>query len=281
MLSFSIWSLFEQLTIWITTYADSFIISHFLSAYYVGLYKQPYQLITNIYSVFTASVFAILFSALSRFNDDGDTLSYKTVLFNTQKFLSVLIVPMGVGIYMYREFITNILLGNKWNDAAIVIGCFALEKIIQILMNNPASEIYRSKGKPFVSVIAQLLFLIVLIPACVISLRQNFEIFVYVRAAMCLVFMVIHLVLVYMNFKINMLEVIPKMISVLVSAGVMLSIGYLLKKLLSEYFWFGFIKILICALIYSVCLLCFKDTRTIISECYYKFVMKRQTGDQL
>ena len=264
MLSFSAWSLFEQLPIWLSTYADIFVISKYMSAYYLGLYKQPYQLITNIYGVITASIFAILFSALSRFNDDSDEIGYRATLINTQKMLAIIVIPMGFGIFLYREFITELLLGGQWKEASIVIGCFALEKIIQIIFNNSASEIYRSKGKPQISAVAQIIFLIILIPMCVLAVQKGFREFVITRALMCLPFLLIHETIIYRNFRINLFTIIPHIASIATATGIMIAAGYVLKCLVKNTFLLNMMNILICMIVYGATLLLFKDTRKIM-----------------
>lgn len=264
MFSFSAWSLFEQFTIWLSTYVDVFVISKYMSAYYLGLYKQPYQLITNIYGIITASIFAILFSALSRFNDDSDEIGYKATLINTQKMLATIVVPMGFGIFLYREFITELLLGSQWKEASIVIGCFALEKIIQIILNNSASEIYRSKGKPQISAVAQIIFMAILTPVCFFAVQKGFQEFVIIRALMCLAFLLIHETLIYRNFRINLFAIVPHIASIAKATGIMIVGGYALKCVMKDIFLFNVLNILICVAIYGAALLLFKDTRRIM-----------------
>lgn len=266
MLSFSIWSLIEQFTIWLTTYADSFIIAKYLSQYYLGIYKQPYQLINNIFSMLTASIFSILFSALSRYNDNNNLIGYKDILFKTQKILSIVIIPLGIGIFIYRSFVTSILLGSQWSDAEIVIGAFALERIVQIIINNFASEIYRSKGCPHLSVVAQLIFLSILISVCIFTLRIGFEQFVIARALLCLVFALIHLVLVYYNFRINILEIVPIIKSIIIASFIMGMTGWIFQKITSDSAIMTMIAVLICMSIYGILLIIFKDTRMITIE---------------
>ena len=40
MLSFTVWSLIEAISIWLTSYVDIFIVSATLSKYYLGLYQK-------------------------------------------------------------------------------------------------------------------------------------------------------------------------------------------------------------------------------------------------
>ena len=66
MLSFSIWSLVEAISIWLTSYLDVFIVGAFLSSYYLGVYKTAMNTVNQIMNLITASTTTVLFSALSR-----------------------------------------------------------------------------------------------------------------------------------------------------------------------------------------------------------------------
>ena len=66
MFSFSAWSLAEAFSIWLTAWVDTFIISHFLNAYYLGVYKMPTAIVTTVMAIATSSMAPVLFSALSR-----------------------------------------------------------------------------------------------------------------------------------------------------------------------------------------------------------------------
>ena len=66
MLSFTIWSMIESVSIWLTGYVDVFIVGTMLSQYYLGLYKTSSALVGQIMGLITAITTPILFSALSK-----------------------------------------------------------------------------------------------------------------------------------------------------------------------------------------------------------------------
>jgi PST family polysaccharide transporter len=59
MLSFSIWSLIEAISIWLTTWSDIFIIGTVFNQYYVGLYKTSITMINTLMSLITASIIPV------------------------------------------------------------------------------------------------------------------------------------------------------------------------------------------------------------------------------
>ena len=48
MLSFSMWTLLEQISIWLTSYMGTFLVGVYLSTYYVGLYKTSISTVISL-----------------------------------------------------------------------------------------------------------------------------------------------------------------------------------------------------------------------------------------
>lgn len=192
MFSFSAWSLVESVAIWATTWADTFLLGRFLDNYYLGLYKQPSAILNSLTSIVTASLPMVLFSGLSRLYGAGDRDGFIRELFKYQRLIALIVMPMCVGIYLYRDLVTQIMLGPQWTDAAMAVGAIALGKIPLLVLCAPSSEVYRAMGKPRVSVLAQALYLFVLIPGCAISLSRGFVPFVWTRTAVYIAFVLIH-----------------------------------------------------------------------------------------
>ena len=173
MISFSIWSMVEALSIWLTNYVDIFIVGTMLSQYYLGLYKTSTTLVGQIMGLVTAITTPILFSALSRLQNDEQ--EFQRLFFRFQKIVGLLIIPLGVGIYLFRDFVTLVFLGSQWVEASGFIGLWALTGTITIVISYYNSEVYRAKGRPKLSVLGQVLHLIVLWPVVWIAVRYGFE----------------------------------------------------------------------------------------------------------
>lgn len=70
MLSFSVWTLVEQFSIWITNWIGAFILGSMMSTYYLGLYNTSVSLVNAIVAIITGAVNPIIFATLSRFQND-------------------------------------------------------------------------------------------------------------------------------------------------------------------------------------------------------------------
>lgn len=144
MFAFSMWTLFEQISIWLTSYIGTFIVGIYLTSYYVGLYKTAMTTVLQFTTLITSATTPVLFSALSRLNNDKD--SFNEMFLRFQRMVGIFIIPMSIGMFLYRDFITRILLGSQWMEASMFVGLWGLTSSLGILLNNYCSEAYRALG---------------------------------------------------------------------------------------------------------------------------------------
>ena len=271
MISFSIWSLIESISIWLTSWVDVFIISNVLSQHYLGIYKTSTAMVNTIMSLVTASILPVLFSTLSRLQNN--TKEFNKMFFTIQKLLSVFLFPLGIGIYLYSDLATKIMLGDKWIEASSIIGIWALTTSVKMVMGDVCSEVYRSKGKPKISFLAQILHLIVLIPTCIIASRYGFLALVYSRALIRLQFVLVHLIIMKFMMKFSIIDIFKNIIPTGVSAIIMGFIGLILKDINDGLLW-SFISIAICSIAYFVILYAFPIMRTDMNKILSKLKVK-------
>lgn len=262
MIGFSVWSLVEAISIWATVWVDMFIIGTSLNQYYLGIYKTATAMVNNIMSIVTSAIVPVLFSTLSRLKDDDE--QFQNVYLTTQRAVSIFIFPLGVGIYLYSDLATKIILGNKWTEASCVIGVWALTSCIMIVLGNFCSEVYRAKGRPKLSFVAQMLHLIVLIPTCVISSRYGFKVLVYSRSWIRMEFVLVHLIIMKELIGFSIVTIFKNIKATAISAFVMGCFGYYIKQLNSGIIC-SVISIIICSFIYFTCLYLFSDIKNEIN----------------
>ena len=171
MISFSLWTVVENVLIWMTNYLGAFIVSVSLNSYYLGLYKTSISTVNSITMLITSATSPVLFSALSRCQNDE--AMFRNVFYKFQRMVALLVLPLGVGLFVYRELATKILLGNRWIETADFLGMWAITSSICILFSNYNSEVFRSKGKPGLSALTQILHIIVLVPVMLLFVKKR------------------------------------------------------------------------------------------------------------
>lgn len=200
MFSFSFWSMIEAVSIWLTHYFDVFVVGTMLSQYYLGLYKTASTLVGQIMGLITAVTTPILFSALSRLQNDEKEFYH--LFFRFQKLVGLLVMPIGMVIFLFSDLATEIILGNKWMEASGFIGLWGLTSAITIVLSHYSSEVYRAKGRPKLSVLAQILHIVVLWPTVLIAVKHGFETLYVARSLVRLELIAVNLCI--MGFVVKM-----------------------------------------------------------------------------
>lgn len=260
MLSFTVWSMVEQISIWLTNYVDVFIVGTMLSQHYLGLYKTSTTLVGQITGLITATTSPILFASLSRLQ--SNETEFKQLFFKFQKAVGILVIPLGVGIFCFHDLVTNVLLGSQWIEASPFIGLWGLTSSITIVLSHYSSEVYKAKGKPKLSVLAQFLHVIVLWPTVLIAVHYGFETLYIARASVRIELIIVNLIIMYFIVNFSIKDMITNVLPSIISAFVMAIVYKLLP--VSEYIVTQFIYVVICALVYLAVLCTFKEERYII-----------------
>ena len=179
-------------------------------------------------------------------------------------------LPIGVGIFCYSDFVTNILLGEQWGKAAPFIGLWGLTSAITIVLSHYSSEAYRSKGRPKLSVLAQLLHLIVLCPAVYISIQYGFETLYTVRSLVRLELILVNLILMYYVIKISPWKMLKNITSPLIASLLMGILALLIKNIFPSIIW-QIASIAICVCVYFAIVLLYADNR----KSLYSLIRKK------
>ena len=261
MISFTIWTLVEALSIWLTIYVDIFIVGTMLSQHYLGLYKTSTTIVAQIIHLVTAATTPVLFSSLSRLQ--GDDEEFKKLFFKFQKVVGIFIIPLGVGIFCFSDLITNILLGEQWKEAAGFIGLWGITSSITIIYSHYSSEVYRAKGKPKLSALAQWLHIIVLWPTVLISTRYGFQILCMIRALVRFELIFVNLIIMFFLIRITPIDMLKNTAHSLISATAMMMMAYVLLMFSNSIVW-QFASIAICVVTYFSVICLFKEERLII-----------------
>lgn len=261
MFSFCSWSILNSVLVWATFYIDIFIIGRVLDSYYLGIYKTSITTVAQFTSLITTSIMPVVMPAISRLQDNIPEM--RQTLLKFQKYTSVLLLPMGVGIFVFQDLITAVMLGNQWAEAAPFIGLWALMEVIMVIMGHFCSIVYPSIGKPHIAVISQTLHLTALIPAVIISSQYGFEALYITRTLIRLQGLLVGLIFVYALIRQSPWKMFVNIMPEITSCGIMALVGWLLLKI-SNNTIVSFVWIIICATVYFATLSLFPKDKAII-----------------
>ena len=252
MFSFSAWTLLEQISIWLTTNIGIFIVGQFLNQYYLGLYKTSMSTVNAILMIVSSSVTPVLFSTLSRIQNRGE--QFKETFYKFHRCLAILIIPMGVGIFVYRHLITLIMLGDQWGEAENFIGLWGLAYSLSIIFNSLNSEAIRSKGKPQLSLGIQCVQIVVTATSLIIAAPHGFQTLYVARTITPIASIIASSLVVSLCFGISQRRIIIGVLPIISSSIIMGVLGQFLKSVCEGIIWQLF-SVLFCVIIYFIVLL--------------------------
>lgn len=258
MLSYGVWTLLNGYATWLTSWVDAFLIGRYLSDYYLGLYKNSANLVTSIFTIITGSIAPVLFSSLSKLQDDE--AMFKKVFLGIQRAVSILIIPMGVGLALYSTFATDILLGDKWTEASGIIGILSLTSALRQIFVSLNGDVFRARGYFKTPLFLELLDLIVNVPLCYFALQRDFWTFVYVRACLRLFLIIPETFFLWKRCNIAPIDVARNVWKYFFASGIMSGCAILLQRFGASMIW-SCISIALCACVYGAVLCAFPQER--------------------
>lgn len=244
MLTFSTWSLMESIMVWLTTNVDVLIVGVILTSYYLGVYKTSISTVNEVLRVVSATVLPVVYATISRLQNDRK--QFDNVVYRSQAAMTTLVLPMGMGMFLFRELITQVALGSQWTEASLFIGLWSLATCIHISYHNMCNEVYRALGIPKLAFITHLLAIMVLIPSVILGARQGFDTLIYVRSAVLLVLLLVNCFFLKRYTGISILRFFTNTLPQIGCTLGMAAIALLLQQVSSNIIW-QFVSIIICA----------------------------------
>lgn len=258
MFSFCGWTLCESVTAWLVANAGVFMMLRIFDSYYSGLYKASITTVSQILSVITAVMGSIILTTLSSLQNDE--ANYKTMIFNFQKSFGMFVLPLGVGMFVFRNTVTYILLGSQWMNSSLLIGCWGFASSINIVFGNIGGFILLSKGKPKYIFYSNLIQFGLLIPAFLLGSRFGFNMLVIVISLISLQISLSQVVFSHKLLKFKSLEMINGVKNYIIASIIMGLLGSALQKIYSSLL-VSLVYIFICFCSYFLVLILWKDER--------------------
>lgn len=270
MLSFSAWTLVEQLSIWLTNWIGAFILGTFMGAYYLGLYNTSVTLVNSVVAIVAGAVNPVVFASLSRMQ--GDRERFDGAFYSMQKYLGIAVVPIAVALFVYSDAVVGLYLGNQWIEASLFLGLYSLTSAFVVVFGHICSDAYRAMGKPKYSLIAQIGFLAFLILGLLVGACGGFGILsVSVPVARLAGCLVTHFLICKLLMGLSPLRMLWNMRWIYLIALIVGGLSYAAVHMLGLGYWPQCAMFFISIAGYLALCFVFKDTRLVLIELCEKF----------
>jgi PST family polysaccharide transporter len=232
------------------------------------MYRLSSTTVHGLIRLVTAIFIPVLFSSLARLKDDD--VAFLKMYSKFQKMLSFLLFPIGVGVFLYKDLATSAFFGQGWEQISIVVGLFSLIAAMKVPINDTASVVYFSKGKPIFSIISQVVYLICIVLICFITPQYGFGVFVFFRGLAPISLIISSLIILRFVFGYKIGNIVLNILPALSASAAMFIVGFLLQKLFIG-LWWDIIVIIICALFYfCVCFILFRSDAKMLLRFLFK-----------
>lgn len=220
MVKFGSWVCVNGLLIWSYAWVDSLVVGYFLGSHTLGIYRMGSQLPSLVFALLLAPVIPVLYSHLSKMAHSTERL--REVAESVISALTIIAIPIAVGIFIFSSSIEEIILGPQWAGTAIVLGVMALMHGFSWVVGING-EFYRAMGKPSYEAIVTSTLLVIYITSYLIIISSGIVSFVWLRFLLALVALVLHLSVMRSMLNINLIEVFKR--TILITSVSFLTIG--------------------------------------------------------
>ena len=124
---------------------DYLLIGRFMTAAALGLYTIAFRLPELLIKQFSGTVALVIFPAYTKMRDDPTALSHGFL--QTMRYVSLITVPLGLGLALTARPFVLVFYSAKWDAAAPVMAAISLYTLLRSLTFN-AGDIYKAQGRP-------------------------------------------------------------------------------------------------------------------------------------
>ena len=270
MFGFGTWIFIDQLLSWTNNYLDLFIAGRNFNQHTLGIYKTSINKSTQMLKIVSKSFIPILLPTYSKLQNDIPQLCQTMLIM--QKYLSIILLPIGFTIFLYSDLITKILLGSQWGEAAPLIGIWGLIHTFSLIVNRFCGNAYIAINKPHISVILSLLYAIVLIPTIILSSKYGFQTMFIARTLTKVWILLLHLIAIFILIRLSPFKIIGNILPELIGCGIMTAISYSLSSICDSVF-LQIASLSFCLASYFGFLLAIKNERTIMKKIWRQMIM--------
>lgn len=229
MFSFCGWTLLETISSWLVTNIGIFVIGRLFNEYYLGIYKTGTTMVAQITSLISGATISVLFSALSQLQNDEQ--KYREMYYSFLRGIGLLVIPLGMGIFMYRDVVRAILLGAQWGEADLLVGFWGFILAESVIFNDMSGTLILSKGRPQLLFISNMIQALLMIPALWISSKYGFKVMVITSCIVRIQLPVTQSLMAYLVSDISIKDILKEIKWYIVATAVMSIIGFLVTNI--------------------------------------------------
>lgn len=206
---FGSWVWITGLLVWAFAWLDMFFVGRYFGLEDLGSYRFGYQLISLAFVLLFSFINPVLYSHLSRQRGDREIMAeFCNLAIRT---ISMVAVPISFFVLKFQSDLVEIFLDEKWQALGSIIGPLAiLHGYSWIVGMN--GEFYRAMGKPNAETMTLLGLILIYVGGYIYSINYDLITFVYVRVALAIFALFVHLFIVSFFLKLGILKFVIQLL---------------------------------------------------------------------
>jgi PST family polysaccharide transporter len=202
--------------------ADYLFIGRYLGTEALGVYTLGFRIPDMVLTQFARIVSEVIFPVYVKMRDNAESLNRNFA--RSLQYVSLITIPMGLGIALTAEPFVLAFFTDKWVEAIPVIRAIAIYALLLSLFRN-AGSFYKAQGRPEVLTYLTIVRLAILLPALwfTLSRYQSIVAVAWVQAAVAFISGVLSLVVAGRMFHISSREILVQFIPATIS-GLLMSV---------------------------------------------------------
>lgn len=214
---------------------DYLLIGRYLSSEKMGVYTLAFRLPDLLILEFARTLSNVLFPIYSQVRNQSSENGMARAFFLATRYISMLTIPMGVGLALVAQPFIVVFFGEKWLDAVPVVQGIAMYATILSIVHN-ISSVYWAEGRPQILTWIGLTRLALLFPTLfwAVTITGSIVVVGWAQAALALVSALINLFIASHLIKLPMLEIGRALRPSVLAGSVMAGIVYGLTLMLGD-----------------------------------------------
>lgn len=141
---------------------DYLLVGRYLGAEALGVYTMAYRLPDLLIVQFASILSTVLFPIYTRMREIPGSLARGFTF--TTRYVSLITVPLGLGLTLIARPLILVILTDKWVDVVPILQVLSIYALVRSLAYNAGSA-YKAEGRPQIIMYLELIRLVVFFPA--------------------------------------------------------------------------------------------------------------------
>lgn len=245
--SFTSWAYLESILEWLLKNGVILFLGAIYGAYYLGLFKNGTTIILQIITAVYALYGNVYKSAIAKYQNDDK--KFKEIFLTFQRYTTLISIPLAVGVFLYRDFVTFVLLGEEYAEVSLLIGLWGLTGSLSIAFGNFYSDGIRAKGKPVILVIIDAIYLLGIGLLLIFAKSITFQQFCIIYSLLKIVQPLLQMFIGYFICKVSLWAVLKNTYIQIISAIIM-AVPVIVFRLYDRSVLISILSIVLCVFIF-------------------------------